>query len=103
MAVKAEIVDGVRGATIEFGTVTGADPAAVVSDAEGNVVLTIEGADTGDLVFITPRGLAAGLVIVEATVTAADTVTLKALNATETASIDDAASSFDYMLVKVAA
>jgi hypothetical protein len=101
MAVKATL--NAKGADIEFGTVTGADPAAVATDAEGNVVLTIAGADTSDLVFITPRGLAAGLVIVEATVTAANTVTLKALNATETASIDDAASSFDYMLVKVAA
>lgn len=101
MSVKATL--DAKGALIEFGTVTGADPAAVASDAEGNVVLTIAGAKTADLVFVTARGLAAGLVIVEATVTSANTVTLKALNATETASIDDAASDFDYMLVKVAA
>lgn len=101
MSVKA--TGHIKGADIEFGTVTSADPSAVATDAEGNVVLTISGADTSDLVFVTARGLAAGLVVVEATVTAADTVTVKVLNATETASIDDAASDFDYMLVKVAA
>ncbi len=101
MSVKATL--NAKGADIEFGTITGDNPAAIATDVEGSIVLTIAGADTSDLVFVTPRGLAAGLVVVEATVTAANTVTLKVLNATETATIDDAASSFDYMLVKVAA
>lgn len=99
MAVKAEIVDGVRGARIEFGTVTSDNPASIAAGAEGTAVVTITGADTSDLVFVNARALLAGLVVVEATVTAANTVSIKLLN-TGGGALDDAASDFDYMLVK---
>lgn len=101
MSVKAT-VKSVQGGTLEFGTVTSDNPASIAAGAEGTAVLTITGADTGDLVFVTARALLAGLVVVEATVTAADTVSVKLLN-TGGGALDDAASSFDYMLVKVAA
>lgn len=101
MSVKATVTAG-KGATLEFGTVTSDNPASIAAGAEGTAVLTIEGADTGDLVFVTARALLAGLVVCEATVTAADTVSVKLLN-TGGGALDDAASSFDYMLVKVAA
>lgn len=99
MAVKA--TTDIRGGRLEFGTVTGDNPASIAAGAEGTVTLTISGADTSDLVFVTARALLAGLVVVEATVTAANTVEVKLLN-TGGSGLDDAASSFDYMLVKVA-
>lgn len=101
MAVKATI-PAARGATIEFGTVTSDNVASIAAGAEGSATLTITGADTGDLVFVTARALLAGLVVCEATVTAANTVVVKLLN-TGGGALDDAASDFDYMLVKVAA
>lgn len=99
MAVFAEIVDGVRGARVEFGRATSDNPASIAAGAEGTAVLTIAGADTDDIVFVTPRALLAGLVVVEATVTAANTVSVKLLN-TGGGALDDAASDYDYMLVK---
>jgi len=100
MAVKATM--NAQGADIEFGTVTSDNPASIASGAEGTAVLTVTGADTGDIVFVTARALIAGLAIAEATVTAADTVSVKLVNTTAGA-LDDAAASYDYILVKVAA
>lgn len=102
MAVKATIHDGVRGASVEFGTVTSANPASIAAGAEGSVTLTITGADTGDMIFVQARALAAGLYVREVTVTAANTVTVVLRNETGDP-VDDAASDYDYMLVKVAA
>ena len=99
MSVKAEIYDGVRGARVEIGTVTSANPASIAAGGVGTVALTITGVDTTDLVFLNPRALANGLVMVKATVTAADTVTVSLLNTTA-AAIDDAASDYDYLLTK---
>ncbi len=91
-----------KGADLEFGTVTSANPASVAAGAEGSVVLTIEGATTDHLIFVQPRALAAGLYVREVTVTADDEVTVVLRNETASA-VDDAASAFDYQLVKVAA
>lgn len=99
MPVKTTL--SAAGANLEFGTVTSADPASISAGAEGSVTLTIAGADTNDMVFIQARALAAGLYTREATVTAANTVTVVLRNETAGA-VDDAASSFDYILVKVA-
>lgn len=99
MAVFAEIVDGVRGARVEFGRVTSSNPASIAAGAVGTATLTITGADTDDIVFITPRAIAAGLVVIEAVVTATDTVTVGLYNPTASG-VDDAASDYDYMLVK---
>ena len=100
MAVKA--TGNIHGADIEFGTVTSANPASIAAGAVGTVTLGISGADTGDLVFVSSRAIATGLVVMEATVTASGVVTLGLFNPT-TDAVDDAASDFDYMLVKVAA
>lgn len=91
-----------KGALIEFGTAASDNPASIAAGAEGSAILTIAGAKTTDLVFVTPRALLAGLAAVEATVTAANTVTVKLLN-TGGGALDDVVSSYDYMLVKVAA
>lgn len=99
MASKGEIVDGARGGRVEFGTVTSADPASIAAGAVGTVALTITGVDTTDLVFLNPRALADGLVMVDATVTADDTVTVSLLNTTAGA-VDDSASDYDYCLFK---
>lgn len=100
MSVKA--TTSIKGADLEFGTVTSANPASIAAGAVGTVALTITGADTGDIVFITSRAIATGLVVMEATVTSANTVTVGLFNPTASA-VDDAASDFDYMLVKLAA
>lgn len=102
MPVKATIQDGVRGATLEFGTATSDNPASIAAGAEGSATLTITGADTGDMIFVSPRGLLAGLAVADVTVTATDTVVVKLVN-TSAGALDDAAASYDYMLVKVAA
>ena len=100
MSVKA--TTSIKGGDLEFGTATSANPASIAAGAEGSIVLTISGADTSDLVFVSPRALAAGLALVEATVTDTDEVTVKVLN-TSGSAVDDAASDVDYLLVKVAA
>lgn len=99
MTVKGEILDGVRGARVEFGTVTSSDPAAITTLAEGTATLTITGADSTDLVFLTPRGLAAGLIVKKATVTGTDTVTVTIFNGTA-GTINDGATDYDYVLIK---
>lgn len=99
MAVKAK--KQLLGGQLEFGTVTSDNVASIGAGAEGSATLTITGADTTDLVFVTARGLLAGLVVVEATVTASNTVVVKLLN-TGGGALDDGASDYDYMLVKVA-
>jgi hypothetical protein len=101
MSVKAT-VKSVQGGTLEFGTVTSSNPASIAAGAVGTATLTISGADTGDLVFVSSRAIATGLVVVEAYVSAANTVTIGLYNPTGSG-VDDAASDFDYMLVKVAA
>lgn len=100
MSVKATVT-AVKGATLEFGTVTSDNLASIAAGAEGSATVTITGADTTDLVFVTGRALLAGLVICEATVTTANTVVVKVLNTTGGA-LDDGTLELDYMLVKVA-
>ena len=99
MAIKAKVFSA-AGAQLEFGTVTSDNPASIAAGAEGTAVLTIAGAKAADLVFVTGRALLAGLVVCEATVTADNTVSVKLLN-TSGGALDDAASDFDYMLVKI--
>lgn len=100
--IKAQIVDGVRGAIVEYGTELSSNPASIAAGAEGSCTLTIPGAKVTDLIFVTPRNLAAGLYVREVTVTAANTVTVVLRNETAGA-VDDGASEYDYQLVKVAA
>jgi hypothetical protein len=99
MTVKGEILEGVRGARVEFGTVTSSDPASINTLAEGTATLTISGVDSTDLVFLNPRGLVAGLIMKKATVTGANTVTVTLFNGTA-GSVNDAASDYDYVLIK---
>jgi len=99
MSVKGEIVDGVRGARIEFGTVESSNPASIAAGANGSCTLTISGADTTDLVFVSARELEDGLVVGNVTVTGTDTVTIELINTTAGA-VDGAAQDFDYVLIK---
>jgi hypothetical protein len=99
MTVKGEIVDGVRGARVEFGTVTSSNPASIGAGAVGTATLTITGLDTTDLVFLNPRGIGTGLVMLKSTVTGTDTVTVTLYNPTAGA-VDDGASDYDYVLIK---
>lgn len=99
MAIFGEIVDGVRGARVEFGTVTSSDPASINTLSEGTATLTITGVDTTDLVFVNPRGLVAGLIVKKVTVTGANTVTVTLFNGTG-GSVNDGATDYDYILVK---
>ena len=55
MSVKATQHDAMNGASKEYGTVTSANPASIAAGAVGTVDLTVAGADTTDLVFLTPR------------------------------------------------
>jgi len=99
--MAAEARANIKGADIEFGTVTSANPASIAADSAGTVVLTITGAATTDLVFVNPEALEDGLVVQGATVTDANEVTVQLQNTTESA-VDGAASAYQYMLVKVA-
>ena len=99
--MAAEATAHIKGADIEIGTVTSANPASIAADAAGTVALTVTGADTGDIVFVNARALPDGLVVQGATVTAANTVTVQLQNTTE-AAVDADATDFEYLLVKVA-
>lgn len=96
-----EIVDGARGLTVEFGTIS-LNPASIAAGAvlETNVS-GVTGADTTDLVFLNPVNLDTGLVCVGARVTDADNIKVKLYNPTAGA-VDGAAVTYQYLLVKVA-
>ena len=100
--MSAEATFNAKGADIEIGTVTSADPASIAADSAGTVALTVTGAATTDIVFVNARALPDGVVVQGATVTAANTVTVQLQNTTESA-VDADATSFEYLLVKVAA
>jgi hypothetical protein len=90
-----------KGALVQMGTVTSADPASISAGAVGTVVLTIAGAKTTDMVFVNPKGLANGLAVFKAYVTGANTVTVSLRNNSGGA-VDDDATDYDYILVKTA-
>lgn len=99
MPAYGEIVDGVRGARIEFGRVTSSNPASIGAGAVGTATLTISGVDSSDVIFLAPRAIATGLVLQDWVCSGTDTVTITLYNPTA-GSVDDAASDYDYMLIK---
>jgi len=72
---------------------------SILDGATGSATFTITGADTDDVVVINPPSLTTGLVFAGAAVTASNTVTVYALNASG-ATIDEAAKNFRYALIK---
>ena len=88
-----------KGAHVEVGTFS-VNPASIAAGAQGTVALTVTGAKTGDLVFVSAPDLEADLVPAGAKVTAADTVTVY-INNPGAGAVDGAAKTWSYMLVKL--
>lgn len=65
----------------------------------GTLNVTITGAVEGDLVFVAPRTLTAGLVVGQAFVSAADTVTIRFINGSA-GSINQASATWDFVLIR---
>jgi len=64
----------------------------------GSATFTLTGAAAGDMVLLNPPALTSGLVFAGATVTAANTVTVYAVNATASP-INEASATFRYLWV----
>lgn len=98
VTIKGTIYDGVRGAKVEFGTFT-LNPTTINAASESEVTTTFDGVASGDLVFVNPRSLTAGLHVKGARATAADTVGVTLRNELTT-SVDGAEITYDYVVVK---
>lgn len=98
VTIKGTMYDGVRGAKVEFGTLT-LDPTTISASSQAEFTLTVDGVASGDLVFVNPRALTTGLSPVGARVTAADTVGITLKNHL-TSSVDGASVTYDYLVVK---
>ena len=68
---------------------------SISAASTGSATFTLTGAATGDTVFLNPPALTNGLVFAGAAVTATDTVTVYAVNATASP-INEAAATFRY-------
>lgn len=77
------------------------DLASIGSAAVGEATVTVSGAAVGDAIFFCApaAGLTAGLGILEARVSAADTVKLRVANLSG-GSVDEASKTFDYILFR---
>ena len=82
---------------ISSGTVS-VDFGSISANTTGSKTVTVTGVADGDIVVLNPGALTAGLAFAGAAVTAANTVTVYAVNATGSA-IDNAAVDFDYLWV----
>lgn len=98
VTVKGTIYDGVRGAKVEFGTLT-YNPASLLTVAEAEGTIAFDGVAAGDLIFVTPRALTAGLVCKGARVTASDVVGITVANFS-TGTVDGGEITYDYVVVK---
>lgn len=93
--------DGMQGGSMEVhAAVDSADPASIAAGAVGDVIITVADVVATDVVFVTPRALATGLVLVEA-ICGAGKVTVTLLNTTAGA-VDDAVSAYDMLIFKKA-
>jgi hypothetical protein len=97
---KGEIYDGVRGAKVEFGTFT-LNPDTINAATEAETTIEFDGVASGDLVFVNPRSLTAGLLPKGARVTAADVVGVILRNELTT-NVDGASITYDYVVIKFA-
>jgi len=85
---------------IQRGTVS-VNPASLNATTAADTSITITGAQTGDTVILNPptAGLTAGMFVVGAWVSAADTVKVRLYNSTGGA-IDEAAANWSYCLIR---
>lgn len=98
-AKKGEIVDSVKGATIEYGQET-INPASIAANAQGIETVTLTGAKTGDIVFVNCQALPASISMAGAKVTAANTVSIYFNNTIDaTTAVDIGSIVVDIMLV----
>lgn len=96
---KAEVVESVKGAWLEFGTFT-LDPASIAAGAQGIETVTISGVEVGDQVFVNPQALEQDIAVVGAKVTAADTVSLYINNPDAGGgAVNSASLTYDIMIV----
>lgn len=95
-----EFGEGTQITYIKKGTVS-VNPASITNAEVGETEVTITGAATGDVVIMQPpaAGLTAGLVVVGAYVSAANTVKLRLFNGSA-APINEAATDFIYILIR---
>lgn len=73
---------------------------SIANAATGSADFTVTGAAVGDIVVVNPPALTTGLAYAGAAVTAADTVTVYAVNASA-APINEAAKDFTYLWIDV--
>lgn len=73
---------------------------SIATGATGSATFTVTGAAVGDVVIVNPPSLTSGLAYAGAVVSAANTVTVYALNASG-GTIDEAAKTFYYAWIKV--
>lgn len=100
--VKSRVYDGVRGAWIEFGTVT-LTPGATASlsnntELEYATDTNISG-NTGDQIFVNGQNLKTGILVKGARFTVNGTVKILLANYSGAAVTDSTAETFDYMLL----
>lgn len=95
---KGTIHDGVKGASIEFGTFT-IDPASLNPLAEAEETFALDGVNTGDLIFINPISLTAGLHAKGARVTATDVVGVTLRN-DNTQAVNGGSITYGYFVVR---
>lgn len=98
--VAGTLAVGSSGSTVKkIATGTGSvNLAEIAAGATGSGTFTVTGAASGDIVVVNPPALTTGLVFAGAAVTAANTVTVYAVNASA-AAIDEAAATFRYLWV----
>lgn len=90
--------DGVRGAKLEFGTFTVAHSTLAAQAAE-EVTASFDGVQSGDIIFVNPRSLTAGLNYRGSRVSASDVVAV-ALRNDSTQSVAAATTTYEYLVVK---
>jgi hypothetical protein len=100
---KAELTESVKGAWIEFGTLT-ANPASIAAGANGTVVVSsVSNVAVGDQVWLNPQTLDNDLVATGAKVTGTGAVTIYLLNPDAGgASVDGIDLTYDVMIVHTA-
>ncbi len=75
------------------------DVAAVAANTSAEQTFTVAGLDTGDLVFVSKPSASAGLGVVNARVSAADTLAITFMNVTA-APIDPAAEAYKILVIR---
>jgi len=95
--IKSQWRNESEGIYQEVGKVTSSNPASVLTDAVTTATLAIPNITAKDTVFLTPLGLGAGLVLQKAVIT--EGVVTMTLQNTTAATIDDAASDWNYHFI----